>query len=146
LNAHGLQAYDEVSFQTTGALPSPISAGQPYYVRKSGLTANNFQISTSLGGPAVGTSGSQSGIHTFPRNPLAGTGEITSPLLWFGERMAKDRERLGVHYASDSSASRHLAAAIWRALLHDTGAGHIDSPALRTVLNHAMAEWPTKWP
>jgi hypothetical protein len=110
------------------------------------LTANNFQISTSLGGPAVGTSGSQSGIHTFPRNPLAGTGEITSPLLWFGERMAKDRERLGVHYASDSSASRHLAAAIWRALLHDTGAGHIDSPALRTVLNHAMAEWPTKWP
>ena len=40
-----------------------------------------------------------------------GRGEINSPLLWLSQRLAKNRERLGVHYLSDSMASRHLAAA-----------------------------------
>ena len=67
-------------------------------------------------------------------NPLMGRGELRSPLLWLGERIAKNRERLGVHYPSDSSGSRHLAAAIWRALLHDRGNTGIDCPTLRSVL------------
>ena len=58
-----------------------------------------------------------------PRNPLYGSGPVQSPLLWLSQRLAKNRERLGVHYASDSTGSRHLAAAIWRALLHDTEVG-----------------------
>jgi hypothetical protein len=74
-----------------------------------------------------------------------GRGELKSPLLWLGERIAKNRERLGVHYPSDSSGSRHIAACIWRALLHDQSADRIDCPTLRTVLGHATAEWPTKW-
>jgi membrane-associated phospholipid phosphatase len=45
------------------------------------------------------------------RNPLHGRGELRSPLLWLSQRLAKNRERLGVHYASDSMGSRHLAAA-----------------------------------
>jgi hypothetical protein len=74
-----------------------------------------------------------------------GRGELSSPLLWLGERIAKNRERLGVHYASDSSGSRHIAAGIWRALLHDQTDSRIDCPTLGTVLHHATAEWPTKW-
>ena len=70
------------------------------------------------------------------RNPLAGRGQIYSPLLWLAQRLGKNRERLGVHYPSDTFGSRHLAGAIWRAVLHD---GSVECPTLRSVLNHAIA-------
>ena len=77
-------------------------------------------------------------------NPLTGTAEIASPLLWLSARLAKNRERLGVHYPSDSAAGRHLAAGLWRSLLKDVAADkRIDSPTLRRVLDRARAEWPT---
>jgi membrane-associated phospholipid phosphatase len=76
-------------------------------------------------------------------NELRGRTEIKSPLLWLAQRLAKGRERLGVHYPSDSSGSRHLAAGIWYALLHENKPdARIDCPTLRTVLRHAVAEWP----
>ena len=75
-----------------------------------------------------------------------GRGEINSPLLWLSQRLAKNRERLGVHYISDSMGSRHLAAALWRALLHEVDPDkRIICPTLETVLERAKAEWPTKW-
>jgi hypothetical protein len=82
------------------------------------------------------------------KTSLNGTGYIGSPMLWLSQRLAKNRERLGVHYPSDSSGSRHLAAGIWWALLHETVAGNptIVCPTLRSVLAHAIAEWPTNWP
>lgn len=144
--AHGLRPYDEVSFVTTGKLPSPLKTETPYYVMPTGLTADKFQISETIGGSVIPTTRSGSGRHSFPRNPLWGAAVANSPMLWFAQRQAKNRERLGVHYASDSSVSRHLAAAIWRALLHDTGATAIDSPTLKMVLRKAQAEWDTKWP
>jgi hypothetical protein len=148
-----LNAGDPVFFQTTpgGALPAPITPGTTYYVITTGV-AGVFQISSSPPSPnttptPISTVGStQSGTQTLVRNPLAGRREISSPLLWLGERLAKNRERLGVHYASDSAGSRHLAAGIWRALLHDSTPSRIDCPTLRSVLAHATAEWPTKWP
>jgi hypothetical protein len=81
-----------------------------------------------------------------PTNPLQGRNAIHSPLLWFGQRMAKNRERIGVHYPSDSFGSRHIAAGVWRALLHDSNANTgIDCPTLKRVLDHAKAEWPVPW-
>jgi hypothetical protein len=149
-NAHGLRADDPVCFHTTGQLPAPINPGQIYYVRSAGLSPNSFQISTTVrtGSTAINTGGAtQSPTHRIPRNPLAGSGEIKSPLLWLSQRLAKNRERIGVHYSSDSNASRHLAAAVWRALLHDTNpTTAINCPTLRSVLAHAIAEWPTRLP
>jgi membrane-associated phospholipid phosphatase len=91
-----------------------------------------------------------------PDNPLTGSGPVYSPMLWLSQRLAKNRERLGVHYPSDSFGSRHLAAAIWRVLVpHTDPGGHavndpngivITCPTLETVLRHAKSEWPTKWP
>jgi membrane-associated phospholipid phosphatase len=73
---------------------------------------------------------------------LNGTGEIKSPLLWLAQRLAKGRERIGVHYPSDSSGSRHLAAGIWWALLHDANTKtQITCSSLNTVLDRAKAEW-----
>ena len=75
-----------------------------------------------------------------------GRGEINSPLLWLSQRLAKNRERLGVHYMSDSMGSRHLAARLWRALLYERDKTEkIVCPTLETVIGHAKSEWPTKW-
>lgn len=65
LTAHGLAANDVISFTTTGALPTGVTAGTPYYVISAGLTADAFEFSATLGGAAVNTSGSQSGTHTL---------------------------------------------------------------------------------
>lgn len=62
---HGLVAGDIVYFTTTGALPTGIVVGTAYYVIATGLTANDFRVSATLGGSAINTSGSQSGVHTL---------------------------------------------------------------------------------
>ncbi len=84
---------------------------------------------------------------------LRGTAPIKSPLLAIAHRIAVNRERIGVHYPTDSTASRHLAAGIWDALFdraNDTDVdgnpiAGIDCPTLMTVLDASKVEWPTPW-
>jgi hypothetical protein len=57
-------AGDMVVFATTGALPTGLTAGTTYYVISAGLSSSQFEVSTTLGGSAVNTSGSQSGTQT----------------------------------------------------------------------------------
>ncbi len=45
----------------TGALPTGVIAGTVYYVLSTGLTANAFEFSASLGGAAINTSSAQAG-------------------------------------------------------------------------------------
>lgn len=61
---HGFAADDEVVFETSGALPTGITAGHRYFVLSAGLTADAYRISASKGGSAVAMSGSPSGSHT----------------------------------------------------------------------------------
>lgn len=72
--AHGLPADTPIVFNTTGALPTGILALQNssniYYVSATGLNVNDFQISATVGGASINTSGSQSGTHTAYANPL----------------------------------------------------------------------------
>ena len=68
--AHGLLANEIVYFTTTGALPTGIVAGTPYYVSATGLTTDTFQISATQGGSSINTTGSQSGVHTLNRGFL----------------------------------------------------------------------------
>lgn len=71
--AHGLLQDDPVVFTTSGALPTGLTAGTTYYVLF--IDANSFNVSTSLGGAAVNTSGTQSGTHTVrPLRPIDATG------------------------------------------------------------------------
>lgn len=70
--AHGLVANDPVIFTTTGGLPAGIVADYPYHVISTGLTANTFQFSATLGGSAVATSSAGSGTHTA-RSPKTGS-------------------------------------------------------------------------
>lgn len=52
-----------VRFETTGALPTGLTANTVYYVIATGLTTSSFRVSTTSGGAAVNTSGTQSGTH-----------------------------------------------------------------------------------
>ena len=67
--AHGLSANDTIRFTTTGALPTGLAINTTYYV-KTVLSANTFTVSTSSGGAAVTTSGTQSGTQ--------------AALVWYG--------------------------------------------------------------
>lgn len=78
---HGLTEGMPVVFSTTIALPTGLTAGTTYFVIAAGLTADAFEVSTSLGGAAVNTSGTQSGTHTVTQhNTVRGTGAGTSEL------------------------------------------------------------------
>jgi len=52
-----------IIFRTTGALPSGMAQNTIYYVQP--LTPTTFNISSTLGGALITTTGTQSGIHTM---------------------------------------------------------------------------------
>jgi hypothetical protein len=76
ITSHGLSANDPVQFTTTGSLPTlasgTFSASTTYYVINS--NANDFQISTTVGGAALDFTDTGSGTHTC----LAGDIIVTS--------------------------------------------------------------------
>jgi hypothetical protein len=72
-NSHGLPNGSLVYFTTTGALPTGLLPNVNYYVISS--AANTFQLSLTLSGSAINTSGTQSGTHTLYRE----TAPITRP-------------------------------------------------------------------
>lgn len=55
--AHGLVAGQKVKF-INGTLPTGLVVGTVYYVIAAGLTANDFELSATLGGAAINTTGS----------------------------------------------------------------------------------------
>ena len=65
LAAHGLQAGDAFFFETTGALPTNVSANTQYFVLSTGLTTDTFRFAATAGGSAINSSGSQSGVHNL---------------------------------------------------------------------------------
>ena len=68
--AHGLAANTPILFQTSGALPTGLTAGTIYYVLAP-LT-NSFNVSATAGGAAINTTDMQSGVHTATANPNKG--------------------------------------------------------------------------
>lgn len=64
---HTVAADYPISFETTGTLPTGLSAGTTYYV-KTVLSANTFTVSATVGGAAINTSVGQSGVHTCTEN------------------------------------------------------------------------------
>src|SRR3990167_5587824 len=75
--AHGLAAGDRVKLRTTGALPTGLCVDTVYFVISAGLTADAFQLSTTDGGAAINTSGTQSGTHRwYTRNYIKGYTDI----------------------------------------------------------------------
>ena len=88
-NAHGIPENGEVTFTTTGALPTGLGASIKYFAHN--VTTNTFELSATPGGASITTSGSQSGVHTGSFYPHgAGDGSTT-----FNVPDRKGRSRVG---------------------------------------------------
>jgi hypothetical protein len=62
---HELYAGDTVWLETTGALPTGLTADQTYFVIRDSITADTFKLSLYRDGDPVVTTGTQSGTHSF---------------------------------------------------------------------------------
>ena len=60
--AHGFYNGMKVNLTTTGALPTGLAASTYYFVKA--VTANTFQLSLTVDGTSINTTGTQSGTHT----------------------------------------------------------------------------------
>lgn len=67
-----------IQFQTTGTLPTGISAGTSYYVKN--VSGNTCNLTATYGGSLINTTGTQTGTHSIsPRGvPLASIGGAAS--------------------------------------------------------------------
>lgn len=78
---HGFAEGTPVVFTTTGALPTGIVANTVYYVKLISGNVNAFNVSATVGGAAINTTGTQSGVHTakgstnYNKPPLANPNE-----------------------------------------------------------------------
>ena len=77
---HNLVPGQGVMFFTTGALPTGLSALTVYYVISTAYTVGSFELSATIGGAAINTSGSQSGVQSAVGvlNSLPNAGDPTS--------------------------------------------------------------------
>lgn len=64
-NAHGYSNNTRVSLSTSGALPTGLDTVSSYYVKN--VTANTFELSATVGGASINTTGTQSGTHNVIR-------------------------------------------------------------------------------
>jgi hypothetical protein len=99
------------------------------------------EVAKSYGEDTAGTSGVRSRVgRQATLDEVRSTAYVfNGPLLWLADRLARNRERIGVHYPSDSAASRWLAGSIWDGLMH--GEVTIACPTFDRVLAFAKAEW-----
>jgi hypothetical protein len=75
LTGHGFVVNTAITFQTTGSLPSGITANTTYFVRTV-VNADSFQISAVPGGIAIETSSAGSGTHKVFDQQLTTAGGV----------------------------------------------------------------------
>ena len=101
LTNHGLVTGDTVYFTTTGALPTGLSVNTIYYAIY--VSSSTFNVSSTYGGAAINTSGSQSGTHTLVRCPYGlGDGSTTFNLPDF-----RGRTPIGTGTGTATGATLH---------------------------------------
>ena len=63
--------------------------------------------------------------------------EFTDQLEWLADRVALNRERAGVHYASDSRAGKFLAQECFTRMYSN------ECPTIKKLIDDAAAQWQT---
>ncbi|MGO4672984.1 DUF3383 family protein [Bosea sp. 2YAB26] len=96
---HTLVNGDPIVLTTTGTLPTGLTAGTTYYVVSQ--ATNTFQLAATVGGSAINTTGSQTGVHTAT-NPQYG-GSIAEYIE------SKGYDRSFVFYHTDATLYPALA-------------------------------------
>lgn len=73
VKSHKMLENYTLSFETTGTLPSPLVAGQVYFVIPDGLTTTEFQLSDTKNGTPIDTTTAGSGTHSYNMEGLTRT-------------------------------------------------------------------------
>jgi hypothetical protein len=94
-----------ITFQTTGALPTGLTPGTVYYTRY--LTLTTFNLSATPTGALIGTTGTQSGVHSIsPRgvavSALAGADEVPLAQNYF---LVSDASRFVICFGTNDYLS-----------------------------------------
>lgn len=97
--SHGLNNSDPIALTTSGALPTGLTANTTYYVINT--ATNTFQLSATVGGSAINTTGSQSGVHTVNIGHVELFGPTGNSLFTTSHGAATD------HRFSQSSWNNH---------------------------------------
>jgi hypothetical protein len=81
--AHGLTTNDTVIFEvdSSGTMSTGITADQQYYVIASGLTANVFRVSTTLGGSTINITTDGTNVHFLKTSKEPGINSMHHPAL-----------------------------------------------------------------
>ena len=124
---HGFVAGDLVSFSTTGTIPTGATVNTTFYVSATGLTANTFQFSATLGGASVNTTGSSSGVHTvYSGNLNLGMGIPTDDFV-------SNSEHSIYFLNSDNATTVRLTKFNLRAALTVVGGISVSAYTLKTL-------------
>jgi hypothetical protein len=70
---HDLQPNYQISFETTGVLPSGLNTTDVYFVLANGFTSNSFSVSLTKAGSPIATTTAGSGTHAYIVEGLART-------------------------------------------------------------------------
>lgn len=99
-----------IILSTTGSLPTGLTIGTTYYVVNS-IAGVSFQLSTSVGGAAINTTGTQSGIHSAICAPWGiGDGTTTFGMPWFPVGYASLQNPAGVGVSTVGQVQDHTNA------------------------------------
>lgn len=84
---HGYPADTPVVFKGDGTIPTGLVKGSVYYVSAAGLTADNYQVSATIGGASINTTGSFAApinvIPSFPSNFAIAMGASVHGHKWW---------------------------------------------------------------
>lgn len=109
--AHGMSTGNSVTFTTTGALPTGVSANTQYWITV--VDVNTFRLSTTMANVAAGTfittSGTQSGVHTA-HQPQARQTELVLQDGVYVKTGATTRRYLGTFLATTTATTEDSLA------------------------------------
>jgi hypothetical protein len=146
LTAHGLVNNRAVVLETTGSLPTGLTAGTTYYVRNA--TADSFELAATSGGTPINTSGTQSGTHsaTAPRGRIY-VSHFTPGVGTWGAPEALSQHDGGIFYGDASTPdiamdSAGNALAVWSQLTDiDADADSNDDRAKIYASRFTAGDW-----
>ena len=96
-----------ISLASTGALPTGLTVGTTYFVVNS--TGNTFSLATTLGGTAITTSGTQSGLQYVSQRGinLASVGDASTP-IYQNALIVSDASRFIIVFGTNDYGSTTL--------------------------------------
>lgn len=140
---HGLVAGTPLRFTTTTTLPAGLALATTYYVIASGLTADDFKVSATLGGSTVDITSTGTGVHSWSRyltfdeqeqvnlwqrDHIDANLTLPAALLWVQAQLAYEINPRHKAWLIDDYLQRHHQW-IWRSADHADAARSVIPPS-----------------